>query len=98
LLRRHEYGDKDHALPLIRKIKAATSAAVVASGGAGKLEHFYIAVEAGATILLAASVFHINIISIEEKENNTKGCKRAALWAIGWQMNWGSARYGWARN
>jgi cyclase len=53
-------------LPLIRKIKAATSAEVVASGGAGKLEHFYEAVEAGATILLAASVFHFNIISIPE--------------------------------
>jgi cyclase len=42
----------------------ATSAQIVASGGAGKLEHFYDAVQAGATILLAASVFHFNIISI----------------------------------
>jgi len=53
-------------LPLIRKIKAAASAEVVASGGAGKLEHFYDAVEAGATILLAASVFHFNIIAIPD--------------------------------
>jgi imidazole glycerol-phosphate synthase subunit HisF len=53
-------------LPLIRKIKAATAAAVVASGGAGKLEHFHEAVEAGATILLAASVFHFNIICIPD--------------------------------
>ena len=53
-------------LPLIQKIKAATSAEVVASGGAGKLEHFYEAVQAGATILLAASVFHFNLISIPE--------------------------------
>jgi imidazole glycerol-phosphate synthase subunit HisF len=53
-------------LPLIRKIKAAARAEVVASGGAGKLEHFYDAVQAGATILLAASVFHFNIISIPE--------------------------------
>jgi cyclase len=37
---------------------------VVASGGAGKLEHFYDAVEAGATILLAASVFHFGMIKI----------------------------------
>jgi len=51
-------------LPLIRKIKDATSAQVVASGGAGKLEHFYDAVQAGAGILLAASVFHFNIITI----------------------------------
>jgi imidazole glycerol-phosphate synthase subunit HisF len=53
-------------LPLIRKIKAATSAEVVASGGAGKLEHFYDAAQAGATILLAASVFHFNLIGIPE--------------------------------
>ncbi len=53
-------------LPLIRSIKAATSADVVASGGAGTMEHFYQAEAAGATILLAASVFHFNIISIAE--------------------------------
>jgi cyclase len=44
----------------------ATSAAIVASGGAGKLEHFYDAVQAGATILLAASVFHFNLIRIPD--------------------------------
>ncbi len=53
-------------LPVIRAIKEATSAKVVASGGAGELEHFYEAVEAGATILLAASVFHFNMIGIPE--------------------------------
>lgn len=51
-------------LPLIRAIKKAVSADVVASGGAGELEHFYQAVEAGAAILLAASVFHFGIIGI----------------------------------
>jgi len=59
-------------LPLIRKIKAAVSAEVVASGGAGKIEHFYEAVEAGATILLAASVFHFNIIGIPELKDYLK--------------------------
>lgn len=53
-------------LPLIQKIRDATSAEVVASGGAGKLEHFYEAAQAGASILLAASVFHFNIISIPD--------------------------------
>lgn len=53
-------------LDLIRKIKAAVSADVVASGGAGTLEHFFDAVNAGADILLAASVFHFNIISIPD--------------------------------
>ncbi|MBN2035070.1 MAG: imidazole glycerol phosphate synthase subunit HisF, partial [Deltaproteobacteria bacterium] len=59
-------------LPLIRKIKAAASAEVVASGGAGKPEHFFDAVEAGATILLAASVFHFNIISIHDLKQYLK--------------------------
>ncbi|MBW1671543.1 MAG: imidazole glycerol phosphate synthase subunit HisF [Deltaproteobacteria bacterium] len=53
-------------LPVIRAIKEAVSADVVASGGAGKLEHFYQAVQAGATVLLAASVFHFGTIGIGE--------------------------------
>ncbi len=53
-------------LPVIRAMVNAVSARVVASGGAGKLEHFYDAVQAGATILLAASVFHFHIIDIPE--------------------------------
>ena len=40
---------------------------VVASGGAGKLEHFYeAAVKGGAQVLLAASVFHYRIVSIRQ--------------------------------
>ena len=53
-------------LPLIRKLREATDAEIVASGGAGTLEHFYEAAEAGATVLLAASVFHFNVIGIPE--------------------------------
>ena len=56
-------------LPVIRAMKENTSAQIVASGGAGKLEHFHEAVEAGATILLAASVFHFHIIDIPELKN-----------------------------
>lgn len=60
-------GVKDgYDLPLIRGIKAITSADVVASGGAGKMEHFLAAVEAGATVLLAASVFHFKTIGIRD--------------------------------
>jgi cyclase len=59
-------------LPLIRKTKMATSAEVVASGGAGLMEHFYEAVEAGATVLLAASVFHFRIIAIPELKRYLK--------------------------
>lgn len=53
-------------LPLIRQIRKATGLEVVASGGAGTLEHFYDAAKAGASILLAASVFHFGIIAIPE--------------------------------
>jgi imidazole glycerol-phosphate synthase subunit HisF len=53
-------------LPVIRAMADAVNADIVASGGAGKLEHFYEAVTAGATILLAASVFHFNIVGIPE--------------------------------
>jgi cyclase len=53
-------------LPLIEQIAEVCSAPVVASGGAGELAHFYEAVEAGATILLAASVFHFQEIKIPD--------------------------------
>jgi cyclase len=47
---------------------------VVASGGAGKLEHFYEAVaEGGADVLLAASVFHYRILSIKEVKEYLQG-------------------------
>ncbi len=59
-------------LPLISKLKQAVGAEIVASGGAGTLEHFYQAVEAGATVLLAASVFHFNVISIPELKRYLK--------------------------
>lgn len=59
-------------LPVIRAMATAVSADVVASGGAGRLEHFYEAVEAGATILLAASVFHFNIVGIPELKRYLK--------------------------
>ena len=59
-------------LPVIKAMADATAAEIVASGGAGKLEHFYEAVKAGATVLLAASVFHFNIISIGQLKKYLK--------------------------
>jgi len=54
-------------LEFTRAISDAVSIPVVASGGAGKLEHFYEAVvQGGAQILLAASVFHYRILRIRE--------------------------------
>lgn len=55
-------------LPLIEKIRAVArdEVDIVASGGAGKLEHFAEAAKAGANVLLAASVFHFHLIDIPE--------------------------------
>jgi len=54
-------------LEFTRAIANAVSVPVVASGGAGKLEHFYDAVaKGGASILLAASVFHYRIFSVRQ--------------------------------
>ena len=54
-------------LEFTKAISDAVDLPVVASGGAGKLEHFFEAVtRGGADILLAASVFHYRIFSIKE--------------------------------
>jgi len=60
-------------LPVIRAMSQAVSAPIVASGGAGELAHFYDAVEAGASVLLAASVFHFHIIDILQLKAYLKG-------------------------
>lgn len=54
-------------LEFTKAISDAVDLPVVASGGAGKLEHFYEGVvKGGAQILLAASVFHYRMFSIRE--------------------------------
>jgi imidazole glycerol-phosphate synthase subunit HisF len=53
-------------LELIRLVRAAVSIPVIASGGAGALEHFPPAVEAGADAVLAATVFHFGTLRIGE--------------------------------
>ncbi len=54
-------------LEFTKAISDAVDLPVVASGGAGKLEHFYDGVVlGGAQILLAASVFHYRLLSIRE--------------------------------
>jgi cyclase len=53
-------------LPLLRLVRAAVHLPVIASGGAGALEHFAPAVAAGADAVLAASVFHFGTLRIGE--------------------------------
>jgi len=60
-------------LEFTKAISDAVDLPVVASGGAGKLEHFFEAVtQGGADILLAASVFHYRIFSIKEVKEYLK--------------------------
>jgi cyclase len=60
-------GTKDgYDLPLITAVRAVVDVPVIASGGAGALEHFPPAVAAGADAVLAASVFHFGVLRIGE--------------------------------
>jgi cyclase len=49
---------------LIRAVRREVGVPVIASGGAGAVEHFPPAVQAGADAVLAASVFHFGVLRI----------------------------------
>jgi imidazole glycerol-phosphate synthase subunit HisF len=51
-------------IEMIRAVRAVVTVPVIASGGAGALEHFAPAVDAGADAVLAATVFHFGQLSI----------------------------------
>jgi cyclase len=53
-------------LDLIRLVRTEVSVPVVASGGAGRVEHFAPAVDAGADAVLAATVFHFGTLRVAE--------------------------------
>ena len=54
-------------LAFTKAISSAVKLPVIASGGAGTLEHFYAGVvQGGAQVLLAASVFHFRTLSIRQ--------------------------------
>lgn len=54
-------------IPFTRSIAEAVSVPVIASGGAGTLEHFYEAVVEGkASAVLAASVFHFRTFTVRQ--------------------------------
>ena len=60
-------------LEFTRAISDAVDLPVIASGGAGNLEHFYEGVvRGGAQILLAASVFHYRILGIRQVKEYLK--------------------------
>ena len=49
---------------MLRAVRAVVTVPVIASGGAGRVEDFAPAVEAGADAVLAASVFHFGQLRI----------------------------------
>ena len=53
-------------LELITKVRDAVTIPIIASGGAGRPDHFPPAIEAGADAVLAASLFHFGEVSIKE--------------------------------
>lgn len=60
-------------LELVAAMREISSVPVIASGGAGALEHFAPAVQAGADAVLAASVFHYGELTV----GDVKGALRA---------------------
>lgn len=72
-------GTKDgYDVELIRAVRERVRIPIIASGGAGAVEHFAPAVAAGADAVLAASVFHFGDLSI--------GQVKAALRAAGYEV------------
>jgi cyclase len=65
---------KGYDLEFTHAISESVKVPVVASGGAGKLSDFYDAViKGGASILLAASVFHYRLLSIKQVKEYLRG-------------------------
>lgn len=58
--------ESGYDLDLISQVASKTRLPIVASGGAGHPDHMVAAVRAGASAVLAASIFHFNEYSIAE--------------------------------
>ncbi len=59
-------------LKMIAAVRAAVHVPVIASGGAGTVDHFPPAVEAGADAVLAASVFHFGDLTIAQVKDSMR--------------------------
>ena len=53
-------------MELLNAVREAVSVPLIASGGAGTVEHFVEAAQAGADAILAASVFHFGTVRISD--------------------------------
>ena len=61
---------KGYDIELTRRVSEAVQIPVIASGGAGGLEHLYEGLtEGGASAVLAASIFHFRELTIAETKS-----------------------------
>ncbi|MBR2215851.1 MAG: imidazole glycerol phosphate synthase subunit HisF [Selenomonadaceae bacterium] len=65
--------NEGYDIPLTRAVSEAVNVPVIASGGAGKLEHFYeVLTEGKADAVLAASVFHYGRFTVRQVKDYLK--------------------------
>ena len=60
-------------LEMIEAVRAVVDVPVIASGGAGTVEHFVDAARAGADAVLAASVFHYGTLTVAQIKEGLSG-------------------------
>ena len=59
-------------LEMLAAVRSAVGVPLIASGGAGTVEHFLEAARAGADALLAASVFHFGVLTIGQVKDHLR--------------------------
>ena len=59
-------------LEMLTEVRAVVHVPLVASGGAGKVEHFAEAARAGADAVLAASVFHFGALRVQDVKDHMR--------------------------
>jgi len=57
-------------LPLTRAVAGAVGVPVIASGGAGQLDHLVTALQAGADAVLCASIFHYDQFTVAQAKDH----------------------------
>jgi cyclase len=79
-------------LELIRLVRSAVSVPLIASGGAGGLEHFAPAIDAGADAVLAASVFHFGTLRIGQVKDALRSAGHPVRLSFVLRLNVGDQR------
>ncbi|MCL2802794.1 MAG: imidazole glycerol phosphate synthase subunit HisF [Micrococcales bacterium] len=62
-------------LEMLKVVRQAISVPLIASGGAGQVEHFVEAAKAGADAVLAASVFHFGVLTIAQVKQGLRAAE-----------------------